>query len=126
MPIEFDNLKFNSNEPVYQQVIKHFKKNMMLGNLIDGEEIPSRRVLAVILAINPATVQKVYRQLESENLIQTFPSSKSCVTLNSQKIESIKKQMTEEYTEKFLHELKSCGLDFKQTINLITSLWDKC
>lgn len=124
MPISFNDLKLNDYEPVYQQIIKHFKKNILLGNLLDGEEIPSRRVLAVSLGINPTTVQKIYKQLESENLIETQPNSKSNITININKIENIRKELTEEQSRKFLYELKSCGLNFKQVIDLIAKTWD--
>lgn len=124
MPISFNDLKLNNREPVYQQIIKHFKRNILLGNLSDGEEIPSRRVLAVTLGINPNTVQKIYKQLESENLIETLPNSKSNIIINSNKIEVIRKELTEQQSKEFLHELKSCGLDFKQVIDLIGKTWD--
>lgn len=124
MPISFNDLKLNNREPVYQQIIKHFKRNILLGNLSNGEEIPSRRVLAVTLGINPNTVQKIYKQLESENLIETLPNSKSNIIINSNKIEVIRKELTEQQSKEFLHELKSCGLDFKQVIDLIGKTWD--
>lgn len=106
MPISFNDLKLNNREPVYQQIIKHFKRNILLGNLSDGEEIPSRRVLAVTLGINPNTVQKIYKQLESENLIETLPNSKSNIIINSNKIEVIRKELTEQQSKEFLHELR--------------------
>ena len=41
------DVKFNNRDPVYVQVIQHFKEQMATGNFEPGQEIPSRRELAI-------------------------------------------------------------------------------
>ena len=47
------------------------------GVLTQGCRLPSVRVLAEELAINPNTVQKAYRMLERNGIIQTVPGKGS-------------------------------------------------
>ena len=66
-------------EPIYLQIIKQFKLLVLQGNIKNGDDIPSRRVLAAQLGVNPNTVQKAFAELEKYGLIATPPNAKSTV-----------------------------------------------
>ncbi len=60
--------------PIYEQ-IKEMVKNMIIsGVLKDDERIPSVRELAMQMAINPNTIQKAYKELESDGYIYSLRS----------------------------------------------------
>jgi GntR family transcriptional regulator len=61
----------NSGVPMTAQIIDQIKYLVVSGGLAPGEQIPSVRGLAAELKVNPTTVARVYRQLESEEIIQT-------------------------------------------------------
>lgn len=51
--------------PLYEQVVDGFRKLIVAGALAPDEKLPSVRSLATQLAINPNTIQRAYRELES-------------------------------------------------------------
>ena len=51
--------------PLYEQVVDGFRKLIVAGVLASGEKLPSVRSLAAELAINPNTIQRAYRELET-------------------------------------------------------------
>ncbi|MDO7204997.1 GntR family transcriptional regulator [Paraclostridium bifermentans] len=48
----------NDKEPVYIQIIRYIKQQIVIGELGIGDIIPSRRDMAVMIKVNPNTVQK--------------------------------------------------------------------
>ena len=61
----------NDKEPVYIQIIRYIKQQIVRGDLQPGDPIPSRREMAVNIKVNPNTVQKAYRELERQGYIYT-------------------------------------------------------
>ena len=62
-------IDYRSQKAIYEQVRDEFKKLIMKGILKEDEQIPSVREIAGELAINPNTIQRAYRELESEGFI---------------------------------------------------------
>ena len=78
------SLDQSSARPVYRQIIDNIKREIALGHLTKGQKLPTVRRLAAQLIINPNTIAKAYRQLESEGIISTRPGSGAFVAqLNS-------------------------------------------
>ena len=119
------SIEFDNRQPVYLQIIKYFKVQIQIGVLDSGDEIPSRRVLATLLNVNPATVQKAYRHMEDEGIIETIANSKSVIYLDKYSKEKIKKELTEGEVRSFLKTVKEINLSFKDVIDLLSDLWDK-
>ena len=65
-------LKYRESKPSYGQIGDGFRKLILSGALPAGEKLPSVRELASELAINPNTIQRAYRQLESEGFIYSI------------------------------------------------------
>ncbi len=57
--------------PYYRQIIDQIKFGIASGNLTAGEQLPTVRSLAVDLAINLNTVNKAYKELEIQNILET-------------------------------------------------------
>ena len=70
MIISFDGFAMDDKSPIYNQIVLFIKRGAVAGSIADGDELPSRRVLSALLGVNPNTVQKAYRLLEDEGLIQ--------------------------------------------------------
>lgn len=125
--MDFNQIKieFDNKQPVYLQIVKYFKVQIQLGRLDSSDEIPSRRVLAAMLNVNPATVQKAYKNMEEEGIIETMQNSKSMIRLDNSSRERIKKELTEGEVRAFLRTVKEIKLSFKDVIDLLSDLWDK-
>ena len=75
--LSFSGFRLEDGSPIYQQIIRYVKQGIAAGTIRDGEELPSRRVLSALLAVNPNTVQKAYRMLEHSGVIETVPGKGS-------------------------------------------------
>ncbi len=125
MAFRVKDLELNPHQPIYIQLVAYIKLQIHLGNVETGDELPSRRVLATMLDINPATVQKAYKQLEDEHLIVTLNNVKSVLSFEQRQLDEIKKELTENKVREFLDTVKQINLSFKEVIGLISELWDK-
>ncbi len=66
-------LDVQSGKPVYEQLMDKLKELMINEVLQEHNQLPSIRILAQELTINPNTIQKAYKQLESDGFIYTLP-----------------------------------------------------
>jgi GntR family transcriptional regulator len=66
-PIEF-RLDPASGVPTYLQLVQQVEHALRLGYLQPGDQLPKVRDVVVALTINPNTVLKAYRDLESKGL----------------------------------------------------------
>jgi GntR family transcriptional regulator len=56
--------------PIYLQIVNQVKYLVASGRLATGEELPPIRVLAERLMVNPNTVARAYRELETAGLVE--------------------------------------------------------
>jgi GntR family transcriptional regulator len=56
--------------PIYRQVIEQIRRQIMTGELGEGEQLVSVREMAETLKVNPMTVSKAYALLEMEGLLE--------------------------------------------------------
>ena len=84
--ILFDDFKASGGTPIYLQILSYIKRGIIAGTIRDGDELPSRRVLSARLGINPNTVQKAFRTLEDEGLIQSRSGAKSSISVTNRVI----------------------------------------
>ena len=57
--------------PIYQQVVNQIKYLVASGRLKQGEQLLPVRKLAEQLIVNPNTVARAYRELETEGVVQS-------------------------------------------------------
>ncbi len=67
MLLEIDH---HSGVPIYRQVIEQVRRQIMAGQLSEGQRLDSVRELAGRLRVNPMTISKAYALLEVEGLVQ--------------------------------------------------------
>ncbi|SHJ45854.1 transcriptional regulator, GntR family [Hathewaya proteolytica DSM 3090] len=113
------NIEFNSREPLYVQIISHIKKEVICGNLNYGDVIPSRRELAEELEVNPNTVQRAYKEMESLNMIKTERNSLSTIAIDEEYMKIIKREYIEENFKLFRDSMKAIKVPKEELIELI-------
>lgn len=67
MLLEIDH---HSGVPIYRQVIEQVRRQIMAGQLSEGQRLDSVRDLAGRLRVNPMTISKAYALLEVEGLTE--------------------------------------------------------
>ena len=58
-----------SGVPVYRQLVEQVRREVMLGRMHPGDQLPTLKEVVEALAINPNTVAKAYSELEHEGLV---------------------------------------------------------
>ena len=59
-----------SGAPVYRQLVQQVERALLLGYLREGDQLPRIREVTAGLAVNPDTVQKAYRELETRGIAE--------------------------------------------------------
>lgn len=72
-----------SSVPVYAQIISQIKNAVASGLLRPGDYLPSLREASHLLRVNPNTVVKAYRELESQGVVRTEHGRGTVVTEQS-------------------------------------------
>jgi len=122
--ISFEHFKMEDGSPIYTQIILFIKRGIIAGTIRDQDEIPSRRVLSSLLGVNPNTVQKAYRMLEEENLIESRSGAKSFMTVSQIQVDLIRAQLLESNARNLITGMKQMGISKEETHKLIEKLWD--
>jgi GntR family transcriptional regulator len=60
-----------SPDPIYEQIVKQIRAQILSGELFEGDLLPSIRGLAQDLQISVITTKRAYEELEREGFINT-------------------------------------------------------
>jgi len=123
--VSFDDLVLLDGMPIYQQILRHVKLGIAGGTIAPGDALPSRRVVSALLGVNPNTVQKAYRLLEEEGLIQSHPGAKSCVAADEAARARVRAELLQEQAQQAVAALKRMGLSKEAALELIAQHWEE-
>lgn len=115
-------LDLRSRDPIYQQLVEKFKELIINNVLKKDEQLPSVRTLAQQLTINPNTIQKAYRELETQGYIYSVKGKGSFVdtaieTNNQVAIKHIQAELT-----KLMREALFLGLSKTALTEMINQI----
>lgn len=109
------HLDYRDARPIYAQIIDGFREQIATGILQPGDKLPSVRELAQNLAINPNTIQRSYRQLETEGWIVTVPG-KGCFVCTVPSIRQQEKQRLMEIFDSTVAALSHLGVSREELL----------
>ncbi|QTH45620.1 GntR family transcriptional regulator [Cohnella sp. LGH] len=117
----WEEVEFNSREPVYLQVVRHFKEMIVAGKLGAGQVIPSRRELGTLLKINPNTAQRSYKEMEERKLIVTEGNSPSRITRDDSVLQAIRAELLGEAVDAFVAAVRKVDVPVDELLDLVKS-----
>ena len=104
-------LNSTSGLSTYLQLAQQVRQALRLGTLQPGDQLPTVKDVVASLAINPNTVLKAYRVLESEGLIQGRPGQGTFVIRSLQGVASPKQAALHRALAQWVGEALAAGLD---------------
>ena len=122
--ISFETFIMEDGMAIYLQILQYIKRGIIAGTIVDGDELPSRRILSALLGVNPNTVQKAYRMLEEEGLIASHSGAKSYMVLATETIERVRKELLEGDAVNMVAAMKQMGLSKAEALRLLEQYWD--
>jgi GntR family transcriptional regulator len=115
-------LDMRSRKPIYEQLVDKMKALIMNEVIKPDEQLPTVRTLATELTINPNTIQKAYRELESQGFIYSIKGKGSFVNPNNQLKDIEKTVAVKKELEKLILEALYLGIQVSELIELIHDL----
>ncbi|MBQ9692184.1 MAG: GntR family transcriptional regulator [Clostridia bacterium] len=122
--ISFDNFISQEGVPIYLQIVKHIKSGIVSGAVKNGDEVPSRRVLSALLGINPNTIQKAYKILEDDGLMESRSGAKSYMVFDESAVASVRSELLKNDAVAVVNSLKGMGLTKEEALALIENYWE--
>lgn len=122
--IDMITVDMRDRKPIYEQLIDNIRTLAVQGHLKPDEHLPSVRVLAAELAINPNTIQKAYAELERQNVIYSLPGRGNFI---SPDIGAVAKQEKERQLHTLLLHLKqakNAGAEKTEILSLLDAVYD--
>ncbi len=123
--LTFDNLILEDGSPIYLQILRHVKQGIAGGTIAHGEELPSRRVVSALLGVNPNTVQKAYRLLEEEGLVESHTGAKSRVVADEAARSKVRAQLLRSDAQTMISAMKQMGVTKAEALALLDALWEE-
>lgn len=116
---------FQSDKPIYLQVVEKVKLKILCGELRPGDKLESVREMASRLAVNPNTIQRAFLELERQGFIVTQRAVGRFVSDNQEFIEKIKRQRIQETIQQFMDEMARYGVKHQELIAYLIEQEDK-
>lgn len=113
------NYIFDNERPIYIQLVEIIRIEIVSGKFKKGQRMPSVRELALIMKVNPNTMQKALAELENEQLIYTERTNGKYVTEDEELIEKIKRKLAKEIIDNYLNNMKKIGIDYNSAVKYL-------
>ena len=111
-------LNYRDARPIYEQIKAALREQITAGHLSAGAKLPSVRELAASLVINPNTIQRAYRELESEGYICSVPGRGSFVCAENDAALAHRRALAEEFG-RMVHTMRASGFSEEELLALI-------
>jgi GntR family transcriptional regulator len=104
--------------PFYRQIIDQIKYGIASGKLNVGEQLPTVRALAVELRVNLNTVAKAYKELEIQDILETYQGSGTFINKVDIKLpEKEKQKKLQDICQEFMTIAYNYGFTIENVIN---------
>lgn len=109
-------MDFLNDTPIYIQIMNLIKADIVSGKIAKGEKLMSTRELAIELKVNPNTIQRVFRELENEQICFTKRGMGTYVTEDDSVLGTLKQQLATEKIEQFVRGMKQLNFSLSEII----------
>ncbi|MCP3978917.1 MAG: GntR family transcriptional regulator [bacterium] len=117
-------LSMASQDPIYEQIVRQVRSQILAGDLSEGELLPSIRALARDLQISVITTKRAYEELEREGLIDsvggkgTFVAAQNPEFIREKKMQSVEAKLAEA-----VDQARQLGVDPDQLAEMLRLLY---
>lgn len=112
-------MNFDSNIPIYLQIMDDFKKQIVKGIWHGGDKVKTVRELAVSYGVNPNTVQRSFSELEREGLLHSERTSGRYITENEEVLQAMKEEYAASQIDGCIKALRDLNFDDQMILDLI-------
>jgi GntR family transcriptional regulator len=114
----------SSPDPIYEQITRQVKAQIISGVLAEGEALPSIRRLALDLQISVITTKRAYDELEREGFINTVGGKGTYVAVqNPELLREKRMKLVEEKLAAAVAEARLMGLGPGELTDMLNLLY---
>ena len=115
----------SSDDPIYEQISKQIKNQIISGDLEEGNPLPSIRNLAKELQVSVITTKRAYEILESEGFVDTVTGRGTFVAAqNKELLREKKMKIVEDKLSEAINEAKLFGISQQEVKEMIKLLFE--
>ena len=110
---------YDQNRPIYLQIVEKIKCKIVYGELKPGDKIPSMSDMSVEMDVNPNTMFRVYKQLESEGITESKRGLGSFVVDEADLVRKLTEEMADQIILPAIEGLRNLKFSDEQIIESI-------
>ncbi|MFC1556058.1 GntR family transcriptional regulator [candidate division KSB1 bacterium] len=115
----------SSPDPIYEQISKQIKAQIISGDLNEGDSLPSIRKLARELQISVITTKRAYEELETEGFIDTVGGKGCFIAMQNKDFLKEKKMKTvEDKLTDAVRDAKKLGVGIDELNQMLSILYN--
>lgn len=119
-------LSNSADQPIYEQISRQIKSQIISGELEEGASLPSIRKLAKELQVSVITTKRSYDDLENEGFIDTVSGKGSFVAIQNQEfIRETKLRIIEEKITEAVQDAQILKISRDEFIQMCTLLYQE-
>ena len=116
----------SSGVPIYEQIEEQIKSQIMTGELVEGDALPSMRVLAKELKISIITTKRAYEDLERDGFIESVTGKGSFVKgVNSDMVKENMMFAIQELLETSIDKAILGKISYEEMCEMLQLLYDE-
>ena len=116
----------SSPDPIYEQIVRQIKTQIIAGELAEGEPLPSIRKLAQDLQISVITTKRAYDELEAEGFLDTVAGKGTFVAAqNAEFLREKRMKVVEEKLAAAVAEAQLMGMRHDQLAEMLRLLCEE-
>ena len=112
-----------SHVPVYEQLINQTETFVLTDILSEGDQLPSTRMLAARLSVNPNTIQKAFIEMERRGITRSVPGKGVFISREAKEI--LRTEHINELKElkEYLAKFRLAGITENEIINCVQEVY---
>ncbi len=116
----------SSPDPIYEQIVRQIKAQIIAGELGEGAPLPSIRKLAQDLQISVITSKRAYDELEAEGFIDTVAGKGTFVAAqNAEFLREKRMKAVEEQLAAAVDDAQLAGMSLGEFGEMLRLLWEE-
>lgn len=103
-------MEFDDKVPIYYQIEQYIDREIIVGNLAPGAQIPAVRQLALTLTVNVNTIQRALAELIREGILVSERGKGNFVTTDTEALAKMKQRVIEDELAETYEHLAGLGM----------------
>lgn len=108
---------FDSNTPIYIQIMERINRQIIRNELRAGDKLPSVREMAIQSSVNPNTIQRAYRELERMKIVETRRGQGTFITEDEETLFQLRATLKAEHISTFVKDMREMGFSNEEMLS---------